>query len=146
MTIVQDTPAPKATPGSSCDLGDEGEDGGEGEEGTGGFVFTQDYVEFRKDGQTTRLRATSALRGVPLVPDDFIHNIPDRVIMKLYTAAGKAEAGQLPDRPKFTERDGTRGYPIAVISDLEDLPQPVGPRRMLCLLPFLIEVVGQVHR
>jgi hypothetical protein len=104
--------------------------GGGGDEvgvtnGADDVVYTQEHIEFKKSGQTVRLRATSCMLGVPLLPDEFIHHAPARAIKKVYAAARNADARQPADRVRFTDGDDTRGFPTGLISEPEDLPQPV---------------------
>ena len=47
------------------------------------------------------------------------------MIKKVYAAARQAGAGQPADRKRFKDGDDTRGFPTAVISEPEDLPQHV---------------------
>jgi hypothetical protein len=104
--------------------------GGGGEEvemdnGADGIVYIQEYIEFKKDGQTVQLRATSSLLGVPLLSDEIVHHAPAQAVKRVYAAARKADASQPADRVKFTDGDDTRGFPTGIISEPEDLPHPV---------------------
>jgi hypothetical protein len=44
--------------------------------GTDDVVYGQEYIEFKKDGRTVRLRATSSLLGVPLLSDEIMRTAP----------------------------------------------------------------------
>jgi hypothetical protein len=102
-----------------------GRDESEVTDGADDVVYTLEHVEFKKNGQPVRLRATSSMLGVPLLPDEFIHHAPARVIKKVYAAARQADAGQPADRKRFKDGDDTRGFPTVVISEPEGLPQHV---------------------